>query len=102
MLLVAIALALVTAATKVMTGWQAAKAIGSGARGRLRAGTALIARGEFSIVIAGLGVGAGLEADLGPLAATYVLLTALSGPLITRWSDRLLELTRGRTREAVA
>jgi CPA2 family monovalent cation:H+ antiporter-2 len=52
-----------------------------GVVGRARAGTALIARGEFSIVLAGLAIGTTQEPLLGPLAATYVLLTAVSGPL---------------------
>jgi Kef-type K+ transport system membrane component KefB len=47
-------------------------------RGRLRAGMALVARGEFSIVIAGLG--AGLEPQLGPLSAAYVLFWQFSVP----------------------
>ena len=43
-----------------------------------------MARGEFSIVIAGLGVAAGLEPQLGPLAAAYVLFLAVVGPIIAR------------------
>lgn len=86
---VAGALALVTALTKVATGWWAAGRRGIARPGRLRAGTALVARGEFSIVIAGLGVAVGIEPDLGPLAAAYVLLLAVAGPVITRFSDRL-------------
>ena len=88
---VAAALWLVTVATKMGTGWLAAR--GSAAvPGRLRAGTALVARGEFSIVIAGLAVAAGRDSELGPLAATYVLLTAVSGPLLMRYADRLAPL----------
>jgi len=89
-------LALVTAATKVATGWWAARRL-SAVPGRLRAGTALVARGEFSIVIAGLGVAAGAEPGLAALAAAYVLLTAVSGPLLTRYSDAIgLRLARRR------
>jgi len=91
---VAVILAVVTMATKLLTGWIAARRV-SAVPGRLRAGTALMARGEFSIVIAGLGVAAGAESDLGPLAATYVLLTAVSGPLLTRYADAVgLRLAR--------
>ena len=88
--LAAAALALLTALTKVVTGWWAARRAGIGRAGRARAGAALIARGEFSIVIAGLGVAAGVESDLGPLAAGYVLLLALAGPIIMRFDHRLL------------
>jgi CPA2 family monovalent cation:H+ antiporter-2 len=78
-------LALVTATTKVATGWYAARRDGIAVPGRLRAGTALIARGEFSIVIAGFAVAAGMT-DFGPLAAGYVLVLAVAGPVITRFA----------------
>jgi len=76
------ALAFVTAATKVLTGYWAAGRAGVDRRGRFRAGTALIARGEFSIVIAGIGAAA--EPQLEPLAAAYVLLLAVLGPILAR------------------
>jgi monovalent cation:H+ antiporter-2, CPA2 family len=72
----------VTAVTKVLTGYWAARRGGVDQRGRLRAGMALVARGEFSIVIAGLG--ASLEPQLGPLSAAYVLLLAVLGPILAR------------------
>jgi CPA2 family monovalent cation:H+ antiporter-2 len=50
--------------------------------GAFRAGATLVARGEFSIVIAGLGVSAELEPQLGALSATYVLLMAMVGPIL--------------------
>lgn len=87
--LAAVALGAVTAATKVYTGVWATRRAGIGARGRSRAGTVLIARGEFSILIAGLAVGAGVEPDLGPLAAAYVLLLASAGPLLARFAEPL-------------
>lgn len=87
-LAVALALALVTGATKVATGWWIARRAGIGTRGRLRAGTTLVARGEFSIVLAGLGISAGTDPDLAQVTATYVLLTAVAGPLLARWADR--------------
>ncbi|MER5267153.1 cation:proton antiporter [Actinosynnema sp. NPDC002837] len=80
----ALALAVVGAAGKVATGWYAARRDGAARRGRLRAGTALIARGEFSIVIVGL-VGV-VQPELGPLVTAYVLVLATTGPLITRWA----------------
>ena len=74
----AVGLGLVTALTKVLTGYWAARQAGVDRRARWRAGMALVARGEFSIVIAGLG--AGIEPQLGPLSATYVLFLALWDP----------------------
>ena len=85
----ALVLAVVTAVTKDFTGWYAAGRFGAGDRGRLRAGTVLIARGEFSIVIAALGAGIADGAELGALAAGYVLMTAVVGPLATRFSDQI-------------
>jgi CPA2 family monovalent cation:H+ antiporter-2 len=79
---VALGLGAVTAATKIATGYWAAKRAGADKQGSLRAGMALVARGEFSIVIAGLG--AGLEPSLGPLAAAYVLFLAILGPVLAR------------------
>ena len=55
----------------------AGRSLGIDPRGRIRAGAALVARGEFSIVIAGLGVA--IEPRLGPLSAAYVLLMAIAG-----------------------
>lgn len=90
--LVAILLAVVTATTKVWTGWWAAARAGIRVPGRVRAGTALVARGEFSIVIAGIAVAEGVEPDLGPLAAAYVLLLAVTGPLLARYASQLARL----------
>jgi K+:H+ antiporter subunit KhtU len=101
-LLAAVALATVTAATKVATGWWAARRAGIGRRGRWRAGTALVARGEFSIVIAGLAVSAGRESDLGPLAAAYVLILAVAGPLLARVPSPMVALSRRRAAAAAA
>ncbi len=81
---VAVLLALVTGSTKFTTGWLAARKAGVGKHGRFRAGIALIARGEFSIVIAGLAVSAGFEPEIAPLAAAYVLVLAIAGPLLMR------------------
>jgi CPA2 family monovalent cation:H+ antiporter-2 len=78
----ALALGMATALTKFLTGYWAALRVGIERRGRIRAGAALVAHGEFSIVIAGLGVG--LEPQLGPLSAAYVLFLAILGPFLAR------------------
>jgi monovalent cation:H+ antiporter-2, CPA2 family len=82
-------LGLLTAATKMLSAWWAARRESIGPIGRLRAGAVLVARGEFSIVIAGLGVSAGLQPGLGPLAAAYILLSALLGPVLARAAEPL-------------
>jgi CPA2 family monovalent cation:H+ antiporter-2 len=85
----ALALAIVTSGTKMTTGYVAARRAGVKRRGRWRAAVTLIPRGEFSVVVAALAVGAGAQAKLGPTAACYVLLTILIGALVHRWPDRL-------------
>ncbi|MCD2188230.1 cation:proton antiporter [Actinomycetospora soli] len=82
---VALALAVVTTMTKIGTGWFAARQAGVGSLGRWRAGAALVARGEFSIVIAGLALSsAAIDPEFAPLATTYVLLMAVLGPVLAR------------------
>ena len=78
----AIALGVVSASTKIATGYWSAGRRSTDRRGSLRAGVALTPRGEFSIVIAGLG--AAIEPGLGPLSAAYVLFLAVLGPILTR------------------
>ncbi len=80
----AVLLGVVTAATKLFTGWTAARRRGISRSGRIRAGLALVARGEFSIVVAGLAVGVAGAEDLPALAAAYVLLMAVAGPVAAR------------------
>jgi len=84
-ILLAVILGLITALTKILAGWWGARRAGIDKAGQLRAGSALVARGEFSIVIAGLGVNAGLDAGLGPLATAYVLFMVLLGPILSRF-----------------
>ena len=85
----ALILAVVTGATKIGTGAWAARRVGIGPKGQWRAGLSLVPRGEFSIVIAGLGVAAGTNAQLGALAAAYVLVLAVCGSLLMRFANHL-------------
>ena len=78
----AICLAVITAATKLLAGVLAAKRTGLDRRSGIRAGIMLIPRGEFSIVIAGLG--AAIEPALAAISAAYVMLLAILGPLLVR------------------
>jgi monovalent cation:H+ antiporter-2, CPA2 family len=78
-------------ATKLGTGWYAGRRAGVSRGGRLRAGPLLVPRGEFSIVIATLANAAGVTGKLGPLAAAYVLLLAVLGPLLPRLLEPLAQ-----------
>ena len=84
----AVGLAVVTGLTKLGAGWYAARRLGVGAKGRRRAGATLIARGEFSIVIAALGADLADGPELGAFVAAYVLITAIVGPVAAKYIDR--------------
>ncbi|TDC15180.1 cation:proton antiporter [Streptomyces sp. 8K308] len=93
----ALLLAIVTTGTKIATGWWAARRAGIGPRGRFRAGGALVARGEFSIVIAGLA--AATEPRIAPVATAYVLILVIVGPFATRWTEPVASRLRERRAE---
>jgi CPA2 family monovalent cation:H+ antiporter-2 len=91
----ALVLAVLTAATKMITGIWAAKRAGIALPGRFRAGAALIARGEFSIVIAGLAVASGVvPRELAALAPASVLIMAVMGPLAARFVEPIVRTLR--------
>ncbi|GAB2520369.1 cation:proton antiporter [Nocardia heshunensis] len=91
----AILLAVVTALTKIATGWFAASRQGIRRMGRARAGAALVARGEFSIVIAGLAVSlGGVDGRLAALASAYVLMMAVLGPIAARVVEPVIRLVQ--------
>ncbi|MBL3615376.1 cation:proton antiporter, partial [Bacillus sp. RHFS18] len=52
-------------------------------------GLTIVSRGEFSIIVANLGIAGGLSASLKPFAALYVLILAIFGPLLTKESKRI-------------
>jgi CPA2 family monovalent cation:H+ antiporter-2 len=97
----AVALAGLGLLTKVATGWIAARRAGVSTLGRARAGAALLPRGEFNIVIAGLAIAAGVNPGLGPLAAAYVMLLAVSGPLLARAAEPVTRAVLRRRRSAL-
>jgi monovalent cation:H+ antiporter-2, CPA2 family len=51
----------------------------------------LVARGEFSIAVAGLATTAGVAGRFEALAVTYVFLLAILGPILVRVSDPIVE-----------
>jgi CPA2 family monovalent cation:H+ antiporter-2 len=85
--LAVLVIALTSSATKLLVGGWAGARVGAGKAARLRAGVLLVARGEFSIVIAGLGLTAGVDERLGVLAVGYVLVTAVIGPVAAKIVD---------------
>lgn len=81
---IAALLALISGSTKFLSGYWAARQGGISSRGARRAGATLIPRGEFSIVLAGIALAGGVNADLGPITVAYVLLLAVGGSVLAR------------------
>ncbi|GAA1397522.1 cation:proton antiporter [Pseudonocardia kongjuensis] len=93
----ALVLVVTSTVTKFATGWWAARRARIGRMGRARAGAALVARGEFSIVIAGLAVGyAAVPDELAALATGYVLIMAMVGPILARYIEPVVRLLPSR------
>lgn len=88
MLLPAVILAILTIGTKFVTGWIAAQTVATSTISRLRAGALLSARGEFSVIIAGLAATSTLlPSDFQALVAGYILITATAGPILARFAE---------------
>jgi CPA2 family monovalent cation:H+ antiporter-2 len=83
-LLPALGLSLLTGFTKLVSGLWTTRDLDLDLAARLRTGVTLIARGEFSLVLAAIGVSVGAEPQLGAMAAAYVLMTAVFGPVLLR------------------
>ena len=85
-------LTILAVVVKLTGGWIAGRRNGLSQRGALSLGLTLIARGEFSIILAGIAVSIG-RTELGALIALLVLALSLVGtiglqytPQITRWA----------------
>ncbi|MDR1961536.1 MAG: cation:proton antiporter [Gracilibacteraceae bacterium] len=86
--LIAVAL---TIAGSLAYGLTMSKVAGLSKRGALNLGLTITSRGEFSIVLANLGAAAGLSPVLESFSALYVVLLAVLGPLLSRWSDPIYQ-----------
>ncbi|MGH3904257.1 MAG: cation:proton antiporter [Pseudonocardiaceae bacterium] len=73
----------------LIAGVIAARLHGFGRVGAANIGLTVLTRGEFSLILAALAVGAGLDSRIGPFTAGYVLVLAIIGPLAVSSSERL-------------
>lgn len=97
---VALILLVVGVATKLATGITLARGDGLTRLAGARAGALLSGRGEFSILVAGIAASSlNAPPQLAALAATFVLLTAIVGPVLARL---LVRATRGEVAASVA
>jgi monovalent cation:H+ antiporter-2, CPA2 family len=94
----AVGAVLLSIAGVTIAGWIVGRGAGLTPAGALNTGFTLLARGEFSIIIANLALIGGLAAVLQPFAALYVLILASVSPLLAKESEKILELS-SRVRE---
>lgn len=59
-------------------------------------GLTILGRGEFSLILATLGVTAGLDERLGPFVALYVLVLAVVGPVLAARSEAFARVLPAR------
>lgn len=90
---IALGAALMTLVGNLGAGILAGKSAGLSSRASLNIGLTIVSRGEFSIIMADLAKAANLLPALQPFAALYVLILAVLGPLLTRESDRIYNLS---------
>jgi CPA2 family monovalent cation:H+ antiporter-2 len=75
-----------TIVANVVSGMIAGRNAGLSHKASLNIGLTVMARGEFSIVVANLGIAAGLMPKLMPFSALYVLILAILGPMLAKES----------------
>jgi CPA2 family monovalent cation:H+ antiporter-2 len=81
----------------VSAGLAAARIYKFGPEPAANIATALLARGEFALILATMAAAAGLDARLSPFIAGYVLLLAIMAPLAAKQSNWLARILPGGT-----
>jgi CPA2 family monovalent cation:H+ antiporter-2 len=77
---------LITVVSNYIAGLVSGKQAGLSVKSSTNIGLTIMARGEFTIIVAALGVSAGLNPILQPFSALYVLIMAVIGPIIAKQS----------------
>jgi CPA2 family monovalent cation:H+ antiporter-2 len=90
---------LTTLVGNVLAGMLAGRSAGLSPAASLNVGLTILSRGEFSIIMANLAKAGGLLPILQPFAALYVLLLAILGPLLTKESERIYDLSSALLRK---
>ncbi|MGZ8753297.1 MAG: cation:proton antiporter [Acidimicrobiia bacterium] len=80
---------LITFALNIVAGILTARLYRFHRRAAANVGLTILARGEFSLILASLALSAGLDARIGPFVAGYVLILALGAPILASQSKAL-------------
>lgn len=83
---------LLTILANFVAGMIAGRKAGLSHKASVNIGLTIVSRGEFTIIVANLGVAGGLLPILKPMSALYVLILAILGPLLTKESKRIYTL----------
>lgn len=78
-----------TILANVVAGMIAGRKAGYSHKASSNIGLTIMARGEFTIIVANLGISAGLASIIKPFSALYVLILAILGPLCAKESKRI-------------
>lgn len=85
----ALGAAALTIAGNFVAGMISGRKAGLSHKASTNIGLTIMARGEFSIIVANLGITAGLNPILTPFTALYVLILAIVGPLLAKESKNI-------------
>jgi len=86
---IALGAAVITIVGNFVAGMISGRQAGLSHKASTNIGLTIMARGEFSIIVANLGIAAGLSSILTPFTALYVLILAILGPLMTKESKNI-------------
>ena len=84
---------ILTVAGNVAAGILAGRSAGLAPLPSLNIGLTIVSRGEFSIILANLAKAGNLLPILQPFAALYVLILAIIGPIMTKHSEQIFNLS---------
>jgi len=84
---------ILTVIGNVAAGILAGRTAKLSAPGSLNIGLTIVSRGEFSIILANLAKAGNLLPIIQPFAALYVLILAIIGPILTKESERIYDLS---------
>lgn len=87
-----IAAVVVTLALVIVSGSMAARLSGLDRSAAANVAFSVISRGEFALILVSLAAAARLDGRLGPFAAGYVFILAVTGPILAANSKRLMPL----------
>lgn len=85
----AIGAVVLTIFCNVISGMMAGRNAGLSHKASMNIGLTIMARGEFTIIVANLAIVGGLMPIIKPFSALYILILAILGPLLTKESKHI-------------